>query len=437
MSLRPALAVLACLLLLGCQSDAERARELLDGPGAGAGVMARDALIEATTLDPSLRVAWSRLADVHLAASQWVEADAAAQRAIALSDDAVHDHETRERAATALERWADAEREISRGIELGADEAPARTRLGKVQEHLDRPEDAMASYRRAIELDASVVEARLALARILLGRTASAAEDEAWDGDEEIRTEVRGLIEAARTGAQGTALAEEVASLSQDLASLDERASAAATRRVLAERGILGLLGAGGPVESPFGRDDALGNDAGSTLGDLMGDQIGDSFGFGGLGLRGVGEGGGSSEGTIGLGNIGTIGHGGGGGGGVGYGSGAGRMVGGRPVGATVSIAASANGPLQASAVQAVARRQSVRLRYCYEQALQADPSLVGNMRIDATVTPAGTTEGARASGFGDASLATCMSAAIGRAAFPPAQGPTLVTLNVACAVAP
>ncbi len=42
----------------------------------------------------------------------------------------------------------------------------------------------------------------------------------------------------------------------------------------------------------------------------LWGDQIGDSFGAGGLGLSGVGEGGGGRGEGIGLGSIGTLGHG-------------------------------------------------------------------------------------------------------------------------------
>ncbi len=52
--------------------------------------------------------------------------------------------------------------------------------------------------------------------------------------------------------------------------------------------------------------------------GEMWGDEIGDSFGAGGLGLAGMGEGGGGKADGIGLGTIGTIGHG------AGTGSGAG-----------------------------------------------------------------------------------------------------------------
>ena len=54
----------------------------------------------------------------------------------------------------------------------------------------------------------------------------------------------------------------------------------------------------------------------GTTVDAIWGDQTGDSFGAGGLGLTGTGEGGGGRGEGIGLGSIGSIGHGSGGGGG-------------------------------------------------------------------------------------------------------------------------
>ena len=54
----------------------------------------------------------------------------------------------------------------------------------------------------------------------------------------------------------------------------------------------------------------------GTTVDAIWGDQTGDSFGAGGLGLTGTGEGGGGHGEGIGLGSIGSIGHGSGGGGG-------------------------------------------------------------------------------------------------------------------------
>src|SRR5262249_15120501 len=70
-----------------------------------------------------------------------------------------------------------------------------------------------------------------------------------------------------------------------------------AALRDAAEFGMIGLLnsGAGGDPNAPtapWGRDDSLGNDPLSARGNMWGDQIGDSFGAGGLGLSGIGEGG-------------------------------------------------------------------------------------------------------------------------------------------------
>lgn len=53
-----------------------------------------------------------------------------------------------------------------------------------------------------------------------------------------------------------------------------------------------------------------LGRTVDSMWGGMWGDQIGDSFGAGGLGLSGIGEGGGGSGSGVGLGSIGTVGHG-------------------------------------------------------------------------------------------------------------------------------
>lgn len=430
-----ALVVAVALSLLGCQSDQERALELFQGPGAGTGASARDALTEATRLDPTLRAAWSRLADVELGESRWAEADAAATHAIELSDDQAHDRETRARARVSLERWADAETDIAREIELGGAEAPARTRLGKVQEHLDRADDAVASYRRAIELDDTTVEARLALARILIGRLETASEPDTWEGDDAGRAEVRTLLQAASGPSQGTPFAEEAMALSNALDGLDQRAAMLAARRQVATTGILAALaGSSADWGTP---SSALGTDPTSSLGALWGDQIGDSFGVGGLGLTGVGRGGGTGEGTIGLGNIGTIGHGAGTGSGQGFGSGAGLRGAPAPVGATLRVSATTSGTLPEPVVSRIVRTNIAALRACYETALRTEPTLAGTMRIEGSVSAAGTATNVRASGLGDATLQTCMSQAIARAAFPPDEGPTSITVSVHCAAAP
>ncbi|MCC7074574.1 MAG: hypothetical protein IT383_24920 [Deltaproteobacteria bacterium] len=106
-------------------------------------------------------------------------------------------------------------------------------------------------------------------------------------------------------------------------ASKAKKAKAVDSALLSKEVGLLAILGSA-PSSDVFGTLSS--NDDSAVLGALIGDQIGDSFGYGGLGLSGVGvaggvEGGGGGA-SIGLGGLGTIGHGGGGGAGSGYGSG-------------------------------------------------------------------------------------------------------------------
>jgi Ca-activated chloride channel family protein len=65
-----------------------------------------------------------------------------------------------------------------------------------------------------------------------------------------------------------------------------------------------------------------------SARGNMWGDAAGNAFGAGGMGLAGIGEGGGGRE-SIGLGSVGTLGHGAATGTGQGFGSGHGRLGGG------------------------------------------------------------------------------------------------------------
>jgi hypothetical protein len=82
----------------------------------------------------------------------------------------------------------------------------------------------------------------------------------------------------------------------------------------------------------------ALSSKNDDVFGGLIGTEMGESFGVGGLGLSGVGEGGGGRGEGMGLGSIGTIGRGGGGGGlVVGEGTGSGYGVGGGRLGKSAS----------------------------------------------------------------------------------------------------
>jgi TonB family protein len=146
-----------------------------------------------------------------------------------------------------------------------------------------------------------------------------------------------------------------------------------------------GASGANGSAGSASDGNSSAGggsgsNSGGDPTGTLDGSEIGEAYGVGGLGLSGIGEGGGgASDGTIGLGNIGTIGHGGGGGTGYGYGSGCGGLGGRRAsVPDVLCGLADVRGSCDKDLIRRVVRAHLNEVRFCYERALQSHPSLQG-----------------------------------------------------------
>jgi hypothetical protein len=173
----------------------------------------------------------------------------------------------------------------------------------------------------------------------------------------------------------------------------DVHVAKAAALRDASTFGMVGLLqaGAGGDPGAPtaqWGRDESLGNDPKSALGNMWGNALGESAGAGGLGLTGIGEGGGGQFEGIGLGTVGTIGHGAGLGPGQGFGPGGGSSFGRtgrphkseppriRPVGTTVT------GRLPPEVIQRIVRQNFGRFRLCYENGLRGNPSLQGRVAV-------------------------------------------------------
>jgi hypothetical protein len=137
---------------------------------------------------------------------------------------------------------------------------------------------------------------------------------------------------------------------------------------------------------------DGQGRDPQSFLGNMWGADLGDAFGNGGLGLTGGGEGGGGRSNQLGMGAIGTMGHGGGcigencgqgfgpGGEGVGHGPNRGAHV---PKGPTMRpLNLTANGHLPAEVIQRIVHQNFGRFRNCYTSALQTNPSLTGRVAV-------------------------------------------------------
>lgn len=194
------------------------------------------------------------------------------------------------------------------------------------------------------------------------------------------------------------------------------------------------LTGSWNSPTSPYGADQAMGNDPMSAMGALMGDQIGGNFGFGGLGLRGTGRGGGGTgEGTIGLGNLGTIGHGGGGGTGSGYGRGAGGLGSRRARVPRIRTGnADVRGSLSREVIRRVIRRHINEVRFCYEQQLNQRPDLEGRVQVSFIISPTGAVQSATvgASTMNNSAVEGCIAQAVRRWTFPAPDGGGVVGVN-------
>lgn len=153
--------------------------------------------------------------------------------------------------------------------------------------------------------------------------------------------------------------------------------------------GMIGLLntGSGGDVNSPtapWGRDDSLGADPISARGNMWGNEIGESFGAGGLGLSGIGEGGNGRYEGIGLGSIGTIGHGAGLGDKQGFGNGHGHLNGGHKVKVPITRYGQTviNGRIPPEVVQRIVRQHAGLQKFCFLQGLRSNPNLQGRVTV-------------------------------------------------------
>ncbi len=187
------------------------------------------------------------------------------------------------------------------------------------------------------------------------------------------------------------------------------------------EGGGAGVFGSGG-FERPDNAD---------VWGGLTGTEVGEAYGVGGLGLVGTGRGGGGTgEGTIGLGSIGTIGRGGGGGSGQGYGTGSGRLGGSKRTTSKVTAAGTVvTGALPKELIVRVVRLSHNRLRHCYEQGLQKDPTLAGKVTTKFTISPKGAVSAAKSEGsLSDASVVSCVEKTFLSMVFPePDKGGVVV----------
>jgi hypothetical protein len=187
------------------------------------------------------------------------------------------------------------------------------------------------------------------------------------------------------------------------------------------------------------------------THGGLSGDAWADAFGAGSAGLSGVGEGGGGKGAGIGLSSIGALGHGIGTGKGDSAGMGPGRFgtcddncvgtvggfgrasgrLGGTHTWRTISWgddgATQVNGRLPPEAVQRIVRQNFGRLRACYEDGLERDPSLAGRVSVRFVIDRSGAVSVAELdtekTTLTDAKVTSCVVAQYTRMNFPQPEG--------------
>lgn len=188
------------------------------------------------------------------------------------------------------------------------------------------------------------------------------------------------------------------------------------------QAGILGMLAqdSGHFLASPYGAAFAV-DDSEDRWGGLTGSEVGQAFGVGGLGLVGTERGGGGTgEGTIGLGNVGLIGKGGGGGGFGGRGKRVPRV---RQAKATVK------GGLDKDIVRRIVRAHINEIRSCYETGLEKDAELKGRVTLAFVVGADGKVSSSvvQDKTIDDAGAANCMAKAAKKWKFPrPTDGGTV-----------
>jgi hypothetical protein len=162
-----------------------------------------------------------------------------------------------------------------------------------------------------------------------------------------------------------------------------------------------------------------------SARGDMWGDEIGDSFGAGGLGLSGTGEGRGGEN--AGLANVGALGRSEEIGTGQGVGAGHGRLSGSHATSAPKvrSGAAVVSGRLPSEVIQRIVRQNFGRFRVCYERALATDPNIEGRLVVKFTIGNSGDVEEPvrLLTPFADRTLNECIKGAFLNLSFPAPEG--------------
>lgn len=208
--------------------------------------------------------------------------------------------------------------------------------------------------------------------------------------------------------------------------------------------GMIGLLNSGlggdpNAVTVAWGGDVSVGRDSKNALGNMWGQTIDEAGGAGGLGLTGIGEGGDGKYNGIGLGRIGTVGHGNGLGDGQDFGNGRshGLSQGGHVAKAPGLVrvgVATVNGRLPPEIIQRTVRQNFGRFKFCYEAGLRSNPNLQGRVAVRFIINREGGVASAENGGsdLADSSVISCVTRAFYGLSFPqPENGIVTVTYPI------
>ncbi len=191
--------------------------------------------------------------------------------------------------------------------------------------------------------------------------------------------------------------------------------------RQAAEVGMIGLLNAGGPPAAAWsGLDEAFGLGLG-IWGDSLGDPLAEGFG---LGLSGMGEPDPTRGEGIGLGRLGTIGHGAGAG--QGFSGPTGRLASShrqRPPRVRLDSLV-VTGRLPKEVVRRIVRQNLGRFRFCYENGLRDNPNLQGRVTVRLVIGRDGSVTNVGGGGdLPDKTVVSCVTRAFYGLRFPQPEG--------------
>ncbi len=202
-------------------------------------------------------------------------------------------------------------------------------------------------------------------------------------------------------------------------------------KETISNRGLIAAFGPAGTQGLSIMTDGTgLGGELQGAIGNLTGTQAGNSGGFGGLGLKGTGNGGNGRAETIGDGEINTHGRAGGQ---YRYGAGVSRIRTHSERNVDISLGVvTMIGPLSMETIRRVIHSHRDQIKYCYSQELTRHPKLAGKVSIKFTINSSGYVQqsAVSATSLHNSQVERCIMGRIRTWKFPKPRGGGVVIVN-------